>query len=252
MKTRLHFSRFEFKYILRKALRDEIEEELRYFLELDPFVMKQPEHKYFVRSLYYDNEAMVCYYEKIDGTKWRAKFRVRTYTDDQGDGTACFLEIKGRNNAAVFKHRTELRPALPDGAFADSSLYYLDETSREVLGRLSEGPLKSQFIRDLARKRLRPVMLIDYQRRPYVSKYDPAFRLTFDECLSGSATGRLFPRPYEGRRRILPGYTILEVKFQHLVPKWFHRIIQAFELRRVSVSKYCAGVEAYNLVPKLE
>ncbi len=249
MQTRLHFSRFEFKYILPKAVRDDLESELQYFIELDPYVRQQPGRKYLVRSLYYDNRAMACYYEKIDGIKRRAKFRVRTYTDVEGDGTACFLEIKGRQNAQVFKHRIELA-ADPIGIGASDSCY--DETTRDVLRRLDEGAIRSQFICDLHKKALAPKMLIDYRRRPYFSKYDPEFRLTFDDSLSSAASTRLFPRAWESHRRFLLGYTILEVKFRQLVPSWFHRIIQTFELRRVSVSKYCAGVEAFHLTPKLE
>ncbi len=250
MKTRLHFFRFEFKYILPEALRQDVESDLLYFMELDPYVARQPGHVYFVRSLYYDNKAMTCYYEKIDGMMHREKFRVRTYADSEEAGAAAFLEVKGRHNALVFKHRVELAAA---GSYSgQASPVHTHETTREVLGRLPEGVLKERFLGDLHRKRLVPIMGIDYQRRPYISKFDPEFRVTFDGNLSCAPTARLFPRLYESRRRILPGYTILEIKFQYHVPKWFHRLIQSFELRRVSISKYCAGVEAYNLAEKLE
>ncbi len=250
METRLHFSRFEFKYILPQSVRDDLESELQYFLELDPYVATKSEHKYFVRSLYYDNRAMVCYYEKIDGMMVRAKFRLRTYTGQHDEACAQFLEIKGRYNALVFKHRSELLDSQGEGS--DLGGESLNGTTRGILRRLEEGDIKSQFLRGIYRKDYVPVMLIDYMRRPYYSKYDPEFRLTFDDSLSGCVTDRLFPKPYDSRRRILPGFTIVEVKFRHHVPKWFHRIIQAFELRRVSVSKYCAGVDAHGLVPKLE
>jgi len=249
MKTRLHFSRYELKYLLRKAQRDEIESELQVFLDLDPYVAKRPEKKYLVRSLYYDNKAMVCYYEKIDGMMDRSKFRVRTYTDSP-DGTAKFLEVKGRHNALVFKHRSELAPNASDGASVEDSSF--DATTRQVLSQLESGSLRSRFLRDLYRKELEPVILVDYLRRPYFSKVDPEFRLTFDDSLACTVTPRLFPRRFESNRRILPGFTILEVKFKTFVPQWFHRVIQSFELRRVSISKYCAGVETCHLAAKLE
>lgn len=250
METRLHFSRFEFKYLLPRTIRDAVERELQYFLELDPYVAEQPGNKYFVRSLYYDNQAMVCYYEKIDGMMERAKFRIRTYTDCSTAGTARFLEVKGRHNALVFKHRIELTSQPTNDLAAKHPL--LDETTRDVLSHLDTGGLSSRFLRDLYRKDLQPVVLVDYYRRPYLSKYDPEFRLTFDESLVGTATSRLFPRRHDSLRRILPGHTILEVKFRYHVPKWFHRIIQSFELRRISISKYCAAVEAHRLAAKLE
>lgn len=252
MKNKLHFSRFEFKYILPQGLRDELESELQYFIELDPYVEQKAGAKYMVRSLYFDNQAMSAYYEKIDGMMLRAKFRIRTYTRQEHDGTPEFLEVKGRHNALVFKHRIELENGRSGDASWESRFTNGAAAIEQVASRIPQGDLRARFVRDVYRKRLRPLMLIDYQRRPYVSKYDPEFRITFDDTLSCAATERLFPRPYESSRSILPGYTILEVKFRHHVPKWFHSIIQAFELRRVSISKYCAGVEAYELAPKLE
>ncbi len=249
MKTRLHFSRYELKYLLAKAQRDEIEKELQVFLDLDPYVAEQPDSKYLVRSLYYDNEAMVCYYEKIDGMMERSKFRVRTYSDCQDD-TAEFLEIKGRHNALVFKHRSKLASKPPDDPAAES--FSFDATTRRVLRHLESGSLRCRFLRDLYRKELKPIILVDYFRRPYLSKVDPEFRLTFDDSLACTVTPHLFPRRFENSRRILPGFTILEVKFRTFVPRWFHRVIQSFELRRVSISKYCAAVEACRLAAKLE
>ncbi len=247
MLPKLHFSRFEFKYVLRKSLRDEIERQLSYFLTLDPFVSRQPGRKYLVRSLYFDDAAWTRYYEKTDGMLHREKFRLRTYTDDPRQRCATFLEIKGRHDALVFKHRSPLGEL----CFDDADVGSLD-TADLVLRRTEQSPVLEGFRYDLARMRIRPVVRIDYRRRPYFSRFDSAFRLTFDDSLAAAATRTLFPRAWERRRRFLPGYTVLEVKFSHHVPSWFHRIIQSYNLRRVSVSKYCKGVEALALTPHLE
>ena len=45
----------------------------------------------------------------------------------------------------------------------------------------------------------------------------------------------------------IPGYDILEVKFDFTIPPWFHRIIQNYQLKRLSVSKFVLGLEATNL-----
>ena len=108
MTTKLHFSRFEFKYVLLPEVRRNLEAELLYFLELDPYVERQVGQKYHVRSLYFDNRAMSCYYDNLDGVMHRAKFRLRTYCEVEDETTPCFLEIKGRHNALVFKHRADL------------------------------------------------------------------------------------------------------------------------------------------------
>lgn len=240
--TQLHFARFEFKYILPLALRQQIEEELQFFLEFDPYVAAQPNHQYFVRSLYFDDPHFTCFYDKTEGLRTRSKFRIRTYSADPADNAPFFMEIKGRHNNLVFKHRVPL----PGGP--EEMHFRGDALSQEVLKRAPNSAVKSQFEFELHRRRLRPVALIDYNRRPYISKYDAEFRLTFDDNLHATLTDTLFPAGWERCRSILSGYTVMEVKFRHQMPAWFHRIIQSYELRRVSISKICAGLQALEVV----
>jgi hypothetical protein len=46
---------------------------------------------------------------------------------------------------------------------------------------------------------------------------------------------------------MIAGYTVLEVKFRHHMPSWFHQVIQAHELRRISISKIVTGMEALGM-----
>ena len=248
MSTKLRFARFEFKYILSARRRAEIESELAYFLTLDPYVATKPRKQYFVRSLYYDDPFYSDYYEKTDGVKKRKKFRVRTYTDNPDEHCATFLEIKGRHNAFVFKYRTPIEQS-ENGQHHLAAMGNMTDT---VMKGGVSGAVLEQFQYDLYRRQLRPVMLIDYLRRPYISKYDAEFRLTFDEALRGTATETLFPNSGDTTFSILKGYSVMEVKFRYHIPSWFHRVIQSYELRRVSVSKYCKGVEACKLAANLE
>ena len=243
VKTELHFSRFEFKYVLALAQR----RELGYFMALDPHVSRQRRQKYFVRSLYFDAAAYTCYYEKTDGVMQRRKYRIRTYTDDRDEDCAVFLEVKGRYNALVYKHRVEL-PRSVIGSLEAGRGALTEDIAR--LGGADN--VATGFLYDSLRMRLRPLMLIDYERRPYVSKYAPDFRVTFDDNLSSTVTDRLFNRPTDRKRVFLPGYCVVEVKFKRHIPAWFHRLTQSYELRRVSVSKYCRGMERMGLADNLE
>ena len=45
----------------------------------------------------------------------------------------------------------------------------------------------------------------------------------------------------------IPGYDILEVKFDNTMPPWFQKIIQSFQLNNVSVSKFALGIESSGL-----
>lgn len=244
--TKLHFHRYEFKYVLDARLRRDIEGELAFFMDLDPYVADQPQARYHVRSLYFDDPAYTHYYNKIDGQLTRAKFRLRTYTTDPREPCATFLEIKGRHNNMVFKHRALLRnPAAAHPAAGG------DDIAGRIAAQVEPGEVLQHFLFDRYRKRIRPVMLVDYKRRPLVSRLDPEFRVTFDDELTATPTRRLFPAPHDTTRRFLPGRTIMEVKFRYHIPSWFHRILQSYELRNISISKICQGIETFDLTPAL-
>jgi hypothetical protein len=239
--TKLHFSRFEFKYLLPKALRAEVEAELINFVEFDPFVESQPDHRYLVRSLYWDDDELTAFNDKVDGMLVRSKFRIRTYTRDPEEAVPRFLEIKGRNNNLVVKHRT------PMDVGTEQSYVSNDALAELVMDRCEPGPIHQEFSFQRYRRRIKPYVLIDYQRRPYISRFDSEFRLTFDEELQATQTGCLFPKPTDRSVRVVPGYTVMEVKFRHHLPSWSHRIIQGYELRRLSFSKICEGTIALGI-----
>ena len=95
------FERYEFKYILNKNLRNQIEKEISNFMNIDKFAINN--NKYFVRSLYFDDNSSTEYYKKIDGMLIRNKFRLRTYNISSKKNNPIFLEIKGRNNQRTYK-----------------------------------------------------------------------------------------------------------------------------------------------------
>jgi len=241
-RTKLHFARYEFKYLLPLALRREVESELRYFVDYDPFVASCENHRYFVRSLYFDDPSCSAFYDKVDGLLSRSKFRLRTYTNELNEDVPRFLEIKGRHNNLVYKHRTPLAGSRHDN---DSDIDKL------ILSQAENSKVKDQFEYALYRKALQPVAVVDYERRPYISKYDPEFRLTFDEKLRGTLSNKLFPSKMDTARDLLVGYTVMEVKFRYHIPSWFHRIIMSYELRRVSISKICEAMQVLKVAEDL-
>lgn len=236
----LRFSRFEFKYVLDRELRDRVESALRHFVALDPHVAGQPQASYFVRSLYFDDPAFSAFHDKVDGVLQRSKFRVRTYGRSVDAGATWFLEVKGRHDNLVWKHRTPLVGDFDRGAAGDALV-------RELLRTAAPGHVREGFEFALFRRRIRPCVVVDYLRRPYVSRFDPDFRLTFDEGISAMATDAMYPEPSPAPRSLLRGFTVMEVKFRRHVPAWFHRILQTHELRRQSVSKVCTAMQSLRL-----
>ncbi len=238
------FARFEFKYVLTKPVSDAVEAEIGHFMSYDGYVHPELGNRYFVRSLYFDNALATHYYEKIDGVMHRRKFRIRTYARQFESETPIYLEEKGRHIDRTFKSRVRLEhDDLPTLLMPSTvSLPRFAGDANEILDRFF-------FMRQ--RRSLAPAVLVDYVRRPYISFYDLNFRLTFDSSLAAVATNTLFPGPDVVWRNAVSGYTILEVKFHRRIPAWFHRIIKTYNLRRVSISKFCKGMEVCNLARDL-
>lgn len=252
----LHFLRFEFKYVLDQRTRERVERELLPYLSLDPHVARQPEQQYFVRSLYFDDPVRSAFRAKQDGLVVRAKFRLRTYTRDPAVAAPRFLEIKGRYNDLVWKHRAPVLAPLDPRARGDL-------LCRGLLAHTAPGDVRDRFEFARIRRRVEPIVLVDYQRRPYESPFDPDFRVTFDHDLAATATNCLFPnglfpnslspnRPeVTTHRELLRGHTVMEVKFRRALPAWFHRVVHTHQLRRRSVSKVTTAMLALGFAPAL-
>ena len=94
MKENQLFTRYEFKYLLRNNEANAIFKESLNFMNYDEYALKNK--GYFVRSLYFDNYDYDNFFEKVDGIKFRKKFRIRTYNDKIDQNNPIYLEAKGR------------------------------------------------------------------------------------------------------------------------------------------------------------
>jgi hypothetical protein len=245
-KPKTEFLRYEFKYLLPNELRKAVEKELGHFMDLDPFVQAQPDRKYFVRSLYFDDPFNSAFYEKIDGMLSRKKFRLRTYSLIPTTEVPIFLEQKGRHNNLVVKVRTPLREEA-NCEIANQSQHI----SSLIMSQAEKGFVLDRFQYEYFKKNIRPVALIDYTRRPYISRLDAEFRLTFDDNLFATPAQSLWPEQLSGRKECVSGYTIMEVKFRYHMPAWFHAVVQSFNLVRVSISKIVCGMKTLDLAKDL-
>ena len=230
------FYRYEFKYLLNPEQNKQIEAEISNFMQYDGHVHKKLGCSYYVRSLYFDNITNERYYEKIDGIRFRKKFRIRTYGKTYEQETPIFLEEKGRYIDRTYKHRVKvLAEYLP--------IICIPGKEQELSGLFPNVDLIQRFIFEVNASQVRAKILVDYIRRPYTSNYDVNFRVTFDSHLVATNTDSLFPDISTNWKKVKSGYTIMEVKFFRRIPAWFHRIIQAHQITRLSISKFCKGME---------
>ena len=241
MKENQVLYRYEFKYILNKKISDQIEKEVLNFMLYDGHVNKELNNKYLVRSLYFENNFSSNFYEKVDGMKIRRKYRLRTYSNFFDPKVPIFFEVKGRISERTYKKRINIKNKY-------LNLFLSQSQNFNLLNLYPNNEMIINFIFDSFRKNLKPLILVDYKRRPYINKFGLYFRLTFDTNLLSSKANNLFSNDkYSSWLECKAGYTILEVKFDRSIPAWFHRIIQCYNLKRRSVSKFVLGMSSCGL-----
>ena len=174
------------------------------------------------------------FYEKIDGIRSRKKFRLRTYSDQLNDSPLIFLEQKSRFENHVKKFRIDIKNE-------DLDYFYNQNKIFNLLDQYKHDLVKS-FVYDYYKKKIRPKVLVDYFRTPYISNYDINFRLTFDQNIVVSKSKNLF-NSKNMRINSLPDKSILEIKFYRRIPSWFHKILMGYNLERISISKFVLAIK---------
>ncbi len=233
---RLHFHRYEFKYLISGRVLQGILRELELRLERD--IHSDATGSYFVRSHYFDTDNFDLYHEKIAGLRKRYKFRMRSYSGTPLYSDPLFLELKGRNDNLICKHRLPLDPAAVENVMKNGT--------KQFAGMLLDSQVTSgtgrRFVFDVFRKRISPSVVVDYHRTAFENRANPDFRVTLDREVLAYRAGSN-GHPAGNCRSISDGFHVLEIKFRYHLPGWFHRLIQEFELKRISFSKFAHATD---------
>ena len=224
-----HINRFEVKYVLNL---DQVKQIIGAILPyVEPDTHNGKSGFYPIVSLYYDSPDLMCFWEKVDGMKFRRKLRIRLY--DDGPDNA-FLEIKQRIDQTTQKRRARG----PLEGFL----------SRMNLLRSPEFPIGEDPVCDEARLlvdkfRLEPKAIVSYNRSAWFGVYERGLRITIDRNLRYSKfMGRFDFRGGRDRYFISPGQMVLEVKFNEAVPGWLCSALNRLDLAARRLSKYCQAV----------
>jgi hypothetical protein len=184
--------------------------------------------RYDVSSLYFETEGFDVFHRHA--SYGRSKFRIRRY----GDSSTTFLERKFRTPGLLAKRRT----AIP-----------LNDLGRLDAERADPAWIGWWFHRRVIVRRLRPLVQISYARTARVgATTDGPIRMTIDRGISATAvSGQRFQTPRG--LPLLEGQSIVELKFQTMVPPPFKDVIARFGLEPQVMSKYRTGVAALQLAP---
>lgn len=227
----LSFRRFEFKYHIPRSVCDRMIPEIMNYMAWDEYV--KGEDHYDVHSIYFDSPNFKCYHEKIEGIMFRKKPRLRAYTREFNENSNLFLELKRKNGEVILKDR-----ALMD--FNSAKKFFEDPFSLNNLESINKN-FANEFLFQYANYNMKPVVLVSYKRKPFFSKFDKRFRLTFDFDIEVSEV-----RDFDFSKKgvlVDENLVVMEVKFNGAMPRWFHEIIEKYSLNKDTFSKYCSAID---------
>lgn len=233
-KINLHFRRFEFKYVMPKAIAERIVPELLTYMYLDEFAGEK-EH-YEVHSLYFDSPEFKSYHEKIYGVMNRKKIRFRFYEQDIHKNAEVFFEIKRKSDEVILKDRS-IETKMRLGEFLNNPFSLTKTGGNEKF--------YNEFLYEYFQYRMEPKVFVSYTRKPFFSKFSRDFRVTFDSQIIASKVETYCNTSLQAKEYvpIHPEDIVMEVKFRTKIPRWFHRIIDEYKLKKSPFSKYCEAVK---------
>lgn len=216
--------RHEIKYVCSETQIPVIQNRVSVFCDVDKHA--GDDGRYTVRSLYFDDYRDTAYYENEMGVDPRQKYRIRLYN---GNGDHLVLERKSKRSGKTYKESVPFSRERCEEILKD------DWLSGDI-GR--EPELIQQFYLEYRTRLLRPKVIVEYERIPYIYSTGNV-RITFDRDISASADVGSFLDHCLIARPIMPvGKHILEVKYDALIPDFIYNAVSGEKLRQTTFSKY--------------
>ena len=188
---------------------------------------------YQITSLYFDDYRNSCFYENEGGTDPRSKFRIRYYNQDR---EYLKLEKKSKKRGMTLKESCFITPQqclmLMQGLIPQPE----EETDSRA----------AKLFEEMRIRKMQPKVIVSYERIPFVYRAGNV-RITFDRNLTSSSDIGGFLDGTNAKRPIMQnGMSILEVKWDEVLPLHIKSNMQFDSLQWTAFSKYYL-CRKYNL-----
>ena len=215
------FKRVEQKYMLTKS----DFEKLMQILE-----PKMEKNKYFeskILNIYFDTDNFDIATKTIEKTKYKEKLRLRSYSVPKSDDENVFFELKRKCNSVVSKRRITMK---------------LNEFEEYIkYGKLFQTE-NMQILKEIDytknTKKLKPKMMVAYDRFSYYLIGDENTRITFDFDLRYRDEMLNLKMGDAGHKFFKNDIIIMEVKTLGSMPIWFVKLMNELKIYPTSFSKY--------------
>lgn len=223
--------RYEYKYTIDAKQEVLLQMKVRGAMRRDPHA--RADGSYLVRSVYFDDIHDTCLSENFSGCDPRSKFRIRYYNSD----TSCLsLEKKSKVRGMCSKDSCRL-------TVEECELFLHGKVPNIAEDMPSE---KRKLFTEVRLRGLVPKIIVTYERVPFYYS-GGGVRITFDRKITSSGEVNLFLTGNYAERPVLPcGESILEVKWDEVMPRHIKNMLRLEDLTRTALSKY-AMCRVYHL-----
>lgn len=214
------FKRREMKFLLDEEQYNAVLERIADFMTEDEFGL------HTIMNIYLDNSSSELIRKSLGKPVYKEKVRLRCYGTKAEDDVKAYLEIKKKYRGITYKRRLE-RP------YKELFDYVSEGKEPETRGQVFE---ELDYL--IKRLRLKPKIVICYDRRAFYGNDDKEFRLTMDgniryrrndlDLRAGDSGKQLSPQPFR----------IMEVKSVGAIPMELVRILSELKIYNGSFSKY--------------
>lgn len=215
--------RHEYKYMIDARQEAILLSKAAGALRRDPHVRE--DGTYLIRSVYYDDIYDSCLMENHSGSDPRSKFRIRYYNFEPG---RISLEKKSKVRGMCLKESCKLKP--------DECEILLSGGVPAVTEDMP--PMKKKLFAEMRLRGLVPKVIVTYERIPFIYSGGNV-RVTFDRKITSSNEIDRFLSGYYTERPVLPiGNSILEVKWDEVLPRHLKDVLRLDGLHWIAFSKY--------------
>lgn len=182
--------------------------------------------EYTIRSLYFDDYWNTAYEEKEVGVLTRHKYRIRIYNCED---SLIRLERKNKYGAYIWKQSAPLTRRETEWILNGEYAFMLH----------SPHSLLQEFYYECISRIMRPRVVVDYEREPYVLEAGDV-RITFDKHIRAGLGGfDAFFDPEMATVDVMPGDSmIMEVKFTRFLPAMIRKLLPPASSELTAASKY--------------
>ncbi len=214
------FKRHEVKFLLDKEQRKLFEEAIQ------DRMIPDSHGENTVCNIYYDTPDYRLIRHSLEKPVYKEKLRLRSYGRVDEDKKV-FLELKKKYEGIVYKRRIRIREI--------DAIDFLE-------GRI-KNPNTSQIGKEIdyfisLYPGLESKVYLCYDRTAYFSRTDSNLRITFDRNIRYRTENLRLSIEPDGVHVLDPALSILEIKCAEAIPLWLVKLLEEYDIKKVSFSKY--------------